>query len=134
VTASPDLITVDFVETIYGAEVEAGRAGDLITVASDVVREYCRTDWTDATAPAAIRLLVAQMVGDAFANVPADEAAVKAEQIGDYRVEYARASQVALSTKPYEDVLDRYRVRGYSISTPIAFDGVVDDEEDEDAV
>ena len=124
---SSDLVTVEFVEMIYGATVDAERAAVLVAVASNVVREYCGAAWDSTDVPANISLAVAQMVGDAFTSTPADAAQVKAEQIGDYRVEYTRANQLAISTKPYEDVLDKYRTRGYSITTSVPFDGPVTD-------
>lgn len=123
--ASADLVTVAFVEVVYGADVDETRCATLITLASDIVREYCGTTWDDTTVPAQIKLAVAQMVGDAFSNTPADEASVKAEQIGDYRVEYARASMLSMSTGPYKDVLDKYRRSAYSINAGVPFDGVV---------
>ncbi len=126
--ASPDLVTVAFVEMIYGADIDETRAAALITTASSIVREYCGASWDSSTVPTRVTLVVAQMVGNAFANTPADAAAVKAEQIGDYRVEYSRADSLAISTKPFEDVLDDYRTRAYSISTGVPEDGVVIDE------
>ena len=126
--ASADLVTVDFVETIRGETVDATRCADLITYVSDMVREYCGTTWDSDTVPMSIAVTVANIVGDALANAPADEINVKAEQIGDYRVEYARGAVANLSLDPYLSTLDKYRPTGYSISAGVPFDGVVDDD------
>lgn len=126
--ASSDLVTLSFVEVVYGIDgVDEMRGTVLITLASDVVREYCGTTWDSDTCPAQIKLVVAQMVGDAYAQTPSDAAKVKAEQIGDYRIEYAKAAAAAMSTANYADVLDKYTRRAYSITATVPFDGVTDE-------
>ena len=126
--ASADLVTLSFVEVVYGIDgMDEMRGTVLITLASDIVREYCDTTWDSDTCPAQIKLVVAQMVGDAYAQTPSDAAKVKAEQIGDYRIEYAKAAAAAMSTSNYADVLDKFTRRAYSITTSIPFDGVTDE-------
>lgn len=126
--ASSDLVTLSFVEVVYGIDgMDEMRGTVLITLASDIVREYCGSTWDSSSVPAQIKLVVAQMVGDAYATTPADSAKVKAEQIGDYRVEYAKAAAAAMSTAPYADVLNKFSRRAYSITATVPFDGVPDD-------
>lgn len=125
--ASSDLVTLSFVEVVYGIDgIDEMRGTVLITLASDIVREYCGTTWDSANCPAQVRLVAAQMVGDAYAVTPSDAAKVKAEQIGDYRIEYAKAAAAAMSTAPYVDVLNKFTRRAYSISAGVPFDGVTD--------
>ena len=125
--ASSDLVTVGFVQTIRGEDVDEDRCADLITYVSTMVREHTGSSWDADTVPMIVAVTVANIVGDALANTPADEVAVKAEQIGDYRVEYARGAVTNLSLDPYLSVLDKYRPTGYSISAGVPFDGVEDD-------
>ena len=126
--ASSDLVTISFVEVIYGIDgMDEMRGTVLITLASDVVREYCGKAWDSSDVPAQIKLVVAQMVGDAYSTTPSDAAKIKAEQIGDYRVEYGKQAAAAMSTAPYADVLNKYATRAFSISTNVPFDGVTDE-------
>lgn len=125
--ASTDLVTVEFVEIIRGEDVDHARCQSLIIYVSTMVREHCGTTWDEDTVPMLVAVTVANIIGDALANAPADEINVKAEQIGDYRVEYARAAVANLSLDPYLSVLDKYRPTGYSINAGVPFDGVDDD-------
>lgn len=120
-----NLVDTAYVQTVHGATItDTTRCTALIGITSDIVREYCGTDWSSTTAPAQIKLVTAQLVSDAISKAPADSAAVRAEQIGDYRVEYQRTSSINIDLDPYKPVLDQYRRTAYSISVNVPFDGV----------
>lgn len=130
---STDLVTVEFAEQINGSELDEERAAVLIAVASDMVREHCRASWDEDTVPVRVKVAVAYMVIDALAEVPTDTGQVKAEQIGDYRVEYARPAIAALTLEPHLSVLNDYRTTAYAVRTLPAFDGVDEDESEDES-
>lgn len=126
------LIDTTFLEVVYGETItDTSRAEVLIEIASGVVLEYCNATWTASTAPMSVQLVVAQMTCDALAAVPADTATVKAEQIGDYRVEFARTSTLAIDVDRYRSTLNRYRLVGYSVVTPVPVDNPTAEDDDE---
>jgi hypothetical protein len=139
------LIDVAYVETISGSEVAEGdeaRCEALIEIASDLVREEVGTAYTPENAPAKAKQAVCQLVLSAL-NAPGDESVVKAEQIGDYRVEFSRPGGV-MDISTVEHLLEGLAIRSYSVRTPLALDGVdvgaasywpfVDDDDEEGEV
>jgi hypothetical protein len=135
------LIDVAYVEVIAGREFEdSDRVEALIDIASDLVREEVGVAYTAETAPSKAKQAVCQLVLSAL-NAPEGDGEVKAEQIGEYRVEFARRGGV-MDIASVAHLLEGLYVRSYSVRTPPAFDGntlaeasswwpFVDDEDEE---
>ena len=129
------LVDADYVAFSTGADVstDPDRVDFLIEVASGLVCERCSVAWTDATAPVSVKQAVARLVSQALAigsdstgSTGAMPPGIKAEQIGDYRVEFASAA-VAMDMRSVDDLLRQW-IRGsaYSIKTDLGFDGTED--------
>lgn len=129
-----DLVTAEYVGLLTGVDVntDADRTDFLITEASALVQERCGTTWTTATVPTvvkqAIAILVAQALlaavgeGDGGGVVPPN---LRAEQIGDYRVEFdPRAPLPGMDIAAVAHLLAPWMARSvYSVQTPVAQDG-----------
>jgi hypothetical protein len=119
------LIDVAYVETISGttiADEDEARCEALIEIASDLVREEVGVAYTPENAPAKAKQAVCQLVLSAL-NAPGDDSMVKAEQIGDYRVEFTRPGGV-MDVTTVAPLLEGLAIRSYSVRTPAALDGV----------
>lgn len=127
------LVTPEYVAAMTGADVTAdpARTALLIDEASQLVCEAIPRYYTPETAPAAVRQAVAILVASALES-PAGgggtggDAAIKSEQIGDYRVEYAGAGSYTsgLDVRRVDYLLEPLRTHGYSIVTDVPLDGV----------
>lgn len=120
------LVTASYVRQLTGADVsDAERVAFLMDVASGLVQEYAGRTWTVETAPTSVKAAVAYLVHDAL--MVGDETPwTRAEQIGDYRVEYQDGESLGMSLSRVAHLLDlpgARRVRVGSIITPIPFDG-----------
>ena len=112
-----DIVDSDYVLAVYGDAVEdTDRLDALISAASDLVQEYCGQTWTVATAPAAVKAVVANVVIDTL-NATGGKGSLRAEQIGDYRWEGQPGVRRGLDLAPYEDQLAPHRIRVYSVVT-----------------
>jgi hypothetical protein len=121
---SGPLIDVSYVETIYGVQLDDEvRCEALILIASDLVCEEVGTPYTALTAPSRAKQAVCDLVISALSTD--DEGSVKAEQIGDYRVEYAR-SRAAMDLGIVAHLLGPLRRGAYSVKTPLGVDGPAD--------
>ena len=126
------LITVEYVETILGSDVDETRTEALIEIASDLVRDSVGFDYADDNSPARIKQAVCQLVISALIS-PGEEGSVKAEQIGDYRVEFARTRD-AMDLAIVEELIGPFRRRAYSVTTPVSSDGGMDPWWEDDSV
>ena len=83
------LIDAGYVATVTGADVsDSDRVEALIQITSNLVGEILGTGCVDpAEASTRLKVTVAQFVARGLASTPQQEA-VRAEQIGDYRVEF----------------------------------------------
>lgn len=96
----PMLVTPEYVAAVTGADIsDTQRVELLIGEASRLVEEYLGMRFTADDAPTAVRQAVAILVAGALSGgggAPGGgDGDVKAEQIGDYRVEYAGVGQYA---------------------------------------
>jgi hypothetical protein len=84
------IITPEYVAAVTGADVsDTPRVELLIGEATSLVEEWLDRTFDDDM-PAAVRQAIAILVAGALTDGnPGSEGDVKAEQIGDYRVEYA---------------------------------------------
>lgn len=123
------LINASYVTLVGGrtfTDVEETRVEGLITIASNLVRSAAKADYSSTTAPEFARLAVARLVLSAFDSGQDSDGNVRAEQIGDYRVEYQRAASVQdMDLSIIDDLIKRIGRRAYSVRTPVAFDGPV---------
>lgn len=116
------LIDVTYVEVISGRSYDdTDRVEALIEIASDLVREEVGVAYTDEDAPSKAKQAVCALVLSAL-NAPEGAGEVKAEQIGEYRVEFARQGGV-MDIASVSHLLEGLYVRSYSVRTPAAFDG-----------
>lgn len=110
--------------TFTGAE--SPRVDGLISIASNLVRSAAKADYSSTTAPEFARLAVARLVLSALDSGAEGERDLRAEQIGDYRVEFQRAPAVQdMDLSIIDDLIKRIGRRSYSVRVPIAFDGPV---------
>ena len=123
------LIDVTYVEQMWGQPVptsdDDGRAEFLIEEASALVIEECApysAGWTSTSVPTRVKQAVARLVISVMVQPAGNDVGVKAEQIGDYRVEWARPAQ-PMDIALVEGLLRPYRSRSFSIQTPGAMDG-----------
>lgn len=120
------LIDRPYYEVVTGHSVPEGKDTDFTTlagIASDLVRDYChRPDWTEATAPQAAKVSTARLV-DSVLYGSDQTGATKAEQVGDYRHEYAVASTPYGRGGPMDiglvaPDLDTVRLKSRSVVSP----------------
>lgn len=107
-------------------EDELARVNGLITIASNLVRSSAKIDYAATTAPEFARLAVARLVLSALdtGSTSESDANVRAEQIGDYRVEYQRSPAVQdMDMSIIEDLLRRIRRSSYSVTMTVPLDG-----------
>jgi hypothetical protein len=119
------LVDIAYLEAVSGRAYadQAARATTLVDIASRLVREAARRpELTGENAPEAARLAVARLVIAAL-DQDAEQDAVRAEQIGDYRVEFQRRSDLPgrLDLSLVDDLIDDLRPRARSVraGTPI---------------
>lgn len=123
------LVTPEYVADTTGADVTSNpeRVDFLIIEASSLVMEYLERSFTPENAPTAVRQAVAILVHGALESGSGQSSGVdvKAEQIGDYRVEFAGAGQFTpgLDIRRVEHLLKRYRATARAIRANVALDG-----------
>lgn len=126
--------SVSDVELLYGKPVDADQAAALLERATTLLYSRIGRVFADpATAPADLHVACAQVVANFLAcrdsQQSEDGSQVRAEQIGDYRVEFNRArpmqSACSLDVDAVESLWSRYRLRCYSVGlrVPTASEG-----------
>jgi hypothetical protein len=124
------LVTPEYVEATTGADVsDTERVTFLIEEASALVMEWLGRTFDSTTAPTAVKQAVAILVAGALnGSSPSSPEEVKAEQIGDYRVEYAGAGRYTsgLDIRRVEYLLEPYRAQARAVRADVALDGVAE--------
>lgn len=121
------LVTPEYVAATTGADIsDRERVEFLIGEASEMVMDYLGQEFTPENCPVAVKQAVSIMVDGALDESDGD-ADLKAEQVGDYRVEYAGSANYAsgLDLRRVEHLLGMVRGTGRSVITAIAMDGLV---------
>lgn len=124
--------SVSEVGLLYGKDVDGDVVVPLLERATTMLFSRVGRVWTDpVSVPEPLHLAVSQAVANFLGcrDSQADGDAVRAEQIGDYRVEYSRPRQVSgvacfLDLDAVEPLWGRFRLKSYSVTTPVALDGV----------
>lgn len=123
------LVTPGYVAAVTGADIsDDARVALLIDEASALVMEHLSREYTAETAPVAVRQAVAILVAGALGG-DSESDGVKAEQIGDYRVEFAGGRFTSgLDIRRVEYLLAPLRLAGSarSVRTDVALDGLDD--------
>lgn len=121
------LVDIEWIANFTGLNFEDNeeRAEFLAEIASDLVLSYCNATWTDLTAPVEARIAVATLTGMGWtADAEAQGSQLRAEQIGDYRVEFQNSPALAMDVERVAHLLRRYRrATGYSLKTSVPLDG-----------
>jgi hypothetical protein len=116
-------VTADYVAAVTGADIaDATRVGILIDAATKVVSQDARQPaWLTAGAsvPEPARIAAAQLVAYALAGAGAGVAGpIRAEQIGDYRVEFAQgAISFGMDPARVRDLYAAWRLGAYQTVT-----------------
>lgn len=116
------LITPEYVAQVTGADVtDLNRVLLLIAEATEVVYAYLRRPIPSERPPAIIRIAIASVVANSLSAAEAGN--VRAEQIGDYRIEFGQASgAVGFDLRPVAHILDRYRGTAVNARTPVNYE------------
>ena len=118
------LINTDYVALIGNRTLttdEVTRAGNLIPIASNLVRSAFKRDFSSTTAPEAARLAAARLV---LSVLDRDADNLRAEQIGDYRAEFQRApSAQIMDVTIIHDLVRGNAVTSRSIRVNLPADG-----------
>lgn len=121
------LIDTDYVAAMWGQDLPDTDRGDfLIGEASGLVIEHCAptsAGWTATTAPTRVRQAVARLVISVLSAPVGDQAALKAEQIGDYRAEFI-AGPPPMDLALVDGLLRPYRASTFSIVATVPMDGL----------
>lgn len=121
------LVTPQYVAASTGADVtDVERTQFLIGEASSLVMDYVGRTYTPETAPTAVKQAVSIMVASALEAGGTDGGDVKAEQIGDYRVEFGGAGQYTdgLDIRQVEYLLAMVAGGSRAIRTDVPLDGL----------
>lgn len=114
------LIDAVFVKTVTGADIsDLSRVDELISITSDLVAEELvgPTACIDPTkAQMRLKVIVAEFVAYNLATRPGDQV-VKAEAVGDYRVEYQTSNTAGMDLERLKRMLKPLRNRAYTIHT-----------------
>lgn len=121
------LINADYVALIGNRTLtvdETTRATNLILIASNLVRTALKRDVSSTTAPEAAKLATARLVLSVLDGGPSGEQNVRAEQVGDYRVEFQRGPTTEfMDMTIIEDLIRKVAVTSRSVRMNIPFDG-----------
>ena len=121
------LITAEYVAASTGADVagDPKRVGFLILEASTMVMEYLGRPYTPENAPVAVKQAVAVMVSSVLADKDTTAPDIKAESIGDYRVEFqAGGFTSGLDIRQVAYLLAPLRSGARAVKTNVAQDGL----------
>lgn len=114
------IIDAEFVKTITGADIsDLARVDDLISVTSDLVAEELlgpNLCVNPDLAPMRLKVIVAEFVAFNLVSRPNDQV-VKAETVGDYRVEYQSSNTSGMDLERLRRMLKPLRVRSYTVRT-----------------
>lgn len=125
------LVTPEYVAASTGADVsDEERTNFLIGEASSLVMDYLGKTYTPENAPTAVKQAVSIMVADVLEDDGEGGGGgdVKAEQVGDYRVEFANAGKytAGLDIRQVEYLLAMVDGGSRSVRTDVALDGLAD--------
>lgn len=114
------IVDAMFVKTITGVDIsDLNRVDELISVTSDLVAEELLgpTACIDpALAPMRLKVIVAEFVAYNLSTRPGDQV-VKAEAVGDYRVEYQTSNTSGMDLERLKKMLKPLRTRAYTVHT-----------------
>lgn len=114
------IIDAEFVKTITGCDItDLSRVDDLISVTSDLVAEELlgpNMCVVPSAAPMRLKVIVAEYVGYNLVSRAADQV-VRAETVGDYRVEYQSSNSSGMDLERLRRMLKPLRVRNYTVKT-----------------
>jgi hypothetical protein len=126
------LVSPEYVASSTGADItgDPARVEFLIGEAGSLICESLGRAYTPETVPVAVKQAIAILVNTALAADPGEGGAtggVKAEQIGDYRVEFATAGVYTsgLDLRQVAYLLDPLRAGARAVRTDVALDGVL---------
>jgi hypothetical protein len=114
------IIDAQFVHTVTGCDISnLERVDDLISITSDLVAEELvgpqRCIIPDQ-APMRLKVIVAEFVAFNLSINPNDQI-VKAETVGDYRVEYQSSNTSGMDLQRLKAMLKPLRTRAYTVRT-----------------
>lgn len=116
----PPLIDAAFVQQATGADIsDLERVDTLISITSDMVSEELVGNYScidPDQAPMRLKIVVAEFVAQNLVTRPTDQV-VKAETVGDYRVEYAQPFKSGLDLQTLHKMLAPFRRRYYTVQT-----------------
>lgn len=114
------LVDAVFVQTVTGVEItDLQRLDELISVTSDLVAEELigpNACIDPARVEMRLKMIVAQYVAYLLSNKSTDQS-VKAETVGDYRVEYQTNLQAGFDLFKLRQMLKPLRIRSYTTVT-----------------
>lgn len=114
------IIDAEFVKTVTGADISnLQRVDELISITSDLVAEELvgpTACINPELAPMRLKVVVAEFVAYNLTIRPGDQV-VKAEAMGDYRVEYQTTSTSGMDLDRLKRMLKPLRVRAYTVHT-----------------
>lgn len=119
------LVTPEMVAAITGADVAADpeRTDLLIEVASDIAIEVSGRPWTPETVPATVQVGISRLVADALSPQIQASRWMKAESIGDYRIEMNNNAGSGINAERAAELFDRYRIKASVTRTPLSMQG-----------
>lgn len=114
------IVDAAFVQKVTGADItDLYRVDELISITSDLVAEELlgpsRCISPDL-APMQLKVIVAEFVAYNLATRPNDQI-VRAETVGDYRVEYQTSNTAGMDLQRLKQMLKPLRVRFYTVQT-----------------
>lgn len=121
------LVTPEYVASSTGADIDTDptRVDFLIVEASTMVCEYLGREYTAADVPVAIKQAVSIMVATVLGDSDASSPDIKAESIGDYRVEFIAGQYTSgLDIRQVDYLLDPLKSKARSVRTNVPMDGV----------
>lgn len=121
------LVNADYVALIGDrtfTDTEVTKVNALIPIASNLVRQRLKYDVSATTAPENARVAVARLCLSVVDGGASGDANVRAEQIGDYRIEFQRGSTFqVMDMELVEDLLKPLARRSRSVSADVPADG-----------
>jgi hypothetical protein len=114
------IIDAIFVQKVTGADIsDLSRVDELISITSDLVAEEILGTtrcFSPDLAPMQLKVIVAEFVAYNLTTKPNDQI-VRAETVGDYRVEYQSSNSAGMDLDRLKRMLKPLRVRNYTTRT-----------------
>jgi hypothetical protein len=114
------IVDAVFVKTVTGCDItDLSRVDELISITSDLVAEELLGPVAcvnPALAPMRLKVIVAEFVAYNLSVRPNDQI-VKAEAVGDYRVEYQTSNTSGMDLERLKRMLKPLRTRNYTVQT-----------------